>query len=223
MKRKKAFIFGIIFAAAVTAGCSGNKAAGDTEKDPGNPAGKESKSLDGADGRMEEQDRVFGRVTETGEGYIIVEREERPEGTSVSKEADDKGEEEGANGQSKETQEIKADDDTVIRRISTSMPEGEERPGESNGEMPDGEKSPQAEDGRQPPDIQGKNGEGQKPDKEPSRQPGNDSFEDEGEEITLKDITVGVQVSIALGDDGIADKITVMEKESRETAEKTAA
>lgn len=224
MKRKKAFLIGIIFAAAMMAGCSGNEAAGKTGEETGSAPGNEntesSESLKRTDGRRAAENMVFGTVTETGEGYIVVEKEDNPRRKENSSgTAGDGGEDLEApekNGEqgSGETQKIKTDGDTVIRRVSMAAPEGRERPERADGEKPDG---------GQPPEIPERSEENGDSDKKPSGNPGSRFGEDEGEEIAFQDIEAGVQVSVVLGDDGIADTIRVMEKTDAEASEETVA
>lgn len=231
MKRKKAFLIGIVFAAVMTVGCSGNEAASGTVEETGSEVSKES--MDAAEGGGRTKDMLFGKVTETGKDYIIVEKTGNPGRAHDSQEAaDDDGEdlkeEKGAEEGAGETQEIKIDEDTVIRRVSMEMPEGGERPERPDGEkpngtnapqQPEGENPPQKGEGEQPPEIPEESGEADKG----SGQPRGGFAEDEGEEIALSDIAEGNQVSVVLGDDGIADKIMVMEKADTGTAKETTA
>lgn len=183
---------------------------------------KTDKSSDETQNSENTQDKqmdqgIFGQVTEVGEDYIVIEKTERPkaqEKSDVDSENKASSEEAESEEPSGEKQEIKIDAETVIKRGGMGM-RGGERPDGNPPQQAEGSEPSQSESEEPPQKPEGEQGQQppQKPDGEgeQSSQPGGEKpGEGSEEEITISDISAGDQVSVILGDDGVADEIRVM-------------
>lgn len=204
-KRKVILAFGMSLALLIS-GCSGNKTDMNDDKAQNSEKTQNSPEMD---------QEIFGQVAEVEEDYIIIEKTEQQRGLENPDTESGKTEASVAVG---EKQEIKIDAETVIKRGGMGMPGGEalQQPAGGQPQKPDGE-MPQQPDGGQPQgNLEGEEPP-QKPDGEPQQKADGEMQNQERpdgeneEEIAISNISVGDQVSVILGDDGVADEIRVMQ------------